>query len=224
MTSFSENDGLDRRQSVLSTQRCAASQALLAGRGALGWCTATGTYGHGSLCTTPLTCLQMPAACSAPASCSGSMWWPRQCLAIVTANLKRRAGKCRRWVETCWQITIEDEVCRPVNWCHVRISTCARLRKEIQYCHFLSKSCLKYLVKQEYCSTFPARMRSLKIWKLVLSRGGVGHVLALAFQPRRLINSNASGSSFLKPRHHLERAFKRERTIWRSLDINIKPY
>ena len=45
MTSFSENDGLDRRQSVLSTQRCAASQALLTGRGALGWSTATGTYG-----------------------------------------------------------------------------------------------------------------------------------------------------------------------------------
>ena len=40
VTSFSENDGLDRRQ------RCVASQALLAGRGALGWCTATVTYGQ----------------------------------------------------------------------------------------------------------------------------------------------------------------------------------
>ena len=46
MTSFSENDGLDRHQSVLSTQRCAASKALLAGRGTLGWSTATGTYGQ----------------------------------------------------------------------------------------------------------------------------------------------------------------------------------
>ena len=46
VTSFSENDGLDRCQSVLSSQRCcAASQALMAGRGALRWDTTTGTYG-----------------------------------------------------------------------------------------------------------------------------------------------------------------------------------
>ena len=144
MTSFSENDGLDRRQSVLSTQRCAASQALLADRGALGWSTATGTYGqfvdHPSNLSVSASGMLRSSTLHAAGRCGG-LDNASQLSLRIKGELAAAADGLKYAGRSPLKTRIEARQLMPRH----RISTCARLRKEIQYCNFLSKSCLKEL-------------------------------------------------------------------------------